>query len=134
MVCEPRVRFTDPRLTRLPPGAGRPASGSGRGGAPVVGAGLRTAPLDTLTPPVTRICDAVTWEVPLADRAVAELESTTTAPATFTDALPVTVRAPPAAGSRTKIDEPTVTEKLVGAVWPPTSLTVTVTVSVPGTA
>src|SRR5437764_240458 len=83
---------------RVPGGTGRPASGSGRRDTPVAGAGLRTAPLDTLTPPATRICEAVTWELPLAERAVGELESTTTLPPTVRATVPVTVRAPLAVG------------------------------------
>jgi hypothetical protein len=56
------------------------------------------------TPPVTWMVTAVTTAVPLVVRPLEELESTMTLPGAFSAALPETVRAPLAFGSRTKTD------------------------------
>ena len=47
-----------------------------------------------LNPPATSITAAVSWALPLAESAEAELESTTTAPGILMLALPERVRAP----------------------------------------
>ena len=71
---------------------------------PVVGAGLKLALPLFWTPPWTSITDALTAALPLADRAVDELESTKTPPVSLMLAFPERLRAPPADGSRTMID------------------------------
>src|SRR4051812_42347313 len=93
------VRLTEP--CQLPPVDGaRPAKPSGTGVLPVVGAGLRVALPDLVNPPATRIDPAVTWELPLAARAVADFESTTKAPGMLMLALFEKLAAPLELGSR----------------------------------
>src|SRR5690348_601046 len=90
-------------------GGANAASGSGIAAAPVLGWGLRLALTAELTPPTTWMLWAVTRAPPPAETAVAELESTTTAPGMVIAALPESVSAPLAVGSRTKIEGATVT-------------------------
>ena len=78
----------------------------------MAGAGLKLALPLFWTPPCTSITEAVTWALPLAEMAVDELESTTIAPGILMLALPERVRAPPADGSRTKIEGATVIVKV----------------------
>src|SRR5260370_3993001 len=75
-------------------GPGKPASGSATEAAPVWGAGLKVAVLDTLTPPTTLICEAVMLALPLATIAEDDLESTSTGPRTLMLEVPAMVRAP----------------------------------------
>ena len=85
-------------------GSASEAERVGKVAAPVVGAGLKLALPLFWTPPCTSITDAVTWALPLAERALDELESTKTPPGMLMLALPERVEAPPAVGSRTMID------------------------------
>src|SRR5262245_45366107 len=98
MVCELLpLRLTDPRATP-PLGAANPASGSGNAVMPMVGVGWKLALPVARVPPTTWMLAAVTWALPLADRAVVELESTTTEPGMLMLAFPERVRAPLAVG------------------------------------
>ena len=63
-------------------------------------------------PPATSMTEAVSWALPLAERAVVELESTTTAPGILMLALPESVRAPLAVGLSTKMEGATETVKV----------------------
>ena len=69
-------------------GTASEASGSASTAAPVIGAGLKLALPLFWTPPCTSITDALIWALPLADRAVDELESTKTPPASLMLAFP----------------------------------------------
>src|SRR5216683_2928899 len=133
MVREPLVRLMVPKFFPLPTGAARLANGSAIDLIPVMGVGLRMAPLLALTPPTTWMLPAVIREVPLALRADGELESTTTAPPMLGSPRliatePVRVKAPLTVGLSTKIEGCTVMVKLVEAIWPPSSTMLTVTV------
>ena len=66
--------------------------------APVTGAGLKLALPLFWTPPCTSITDALTAALPLAERAVDELESTKTPPVSLMLAFPERLSAPPADG------------------------------------
>ena len=66
-----------------------------------------------LYPPTTWILAAVTWALPLAVRAVVELESTRTPPGTLMTAFPERLKEPLALRSSTKIEGPPMTWEVV---------------------
>src|SRR6267143_6129081 len=109
IVREPLLRLTAPY--EVPPdGIASAASGSATAAAPVAGLGLMVALPVLLTPPTTWTPAAVTLALPLATRAVADCESTITAPGALMVALPDSVNAPLAVAFRTYSEaEPVVT-------------------------
>jgi hypothetical protein len=124
VITELPEQFTEPRDV---PGAGtgRLASGSAAGATPVIGAGENLALPVALTPPVTKMLEAVTVALPVADSALVEqFEFTWTRPAMLMLALPVSVSAPQSDSFITKINEVgsvTVTPFVLPAVKVPSS-------------
>ena len=78
-------------------------------------------------PPSTSITEAAIRELPLADMAELELESTTNSPGILMLPLPETVRAPVADGLSTKIEGATTTGKVIMPLPPATSVAVRAT-------
>src|SRR5438093_69181 len=101
-VSEPAVRFTHRGGWRtLPTGAGKPASGSPTGAAPVTGAGLKVGPFSVMKLPTTRRLPDSTLLVSRAARALLELEFTCTRPGILMLAFPERARAVGAVRFRT---------------------------------
>src|SRR5262245_15926163 len=109
MVCEPLESLTD---ATVPLGLGPASEASGSfTDTPDAGEGLMVAMPAFWTPPATSMIEAVSWALPLAEIAVVELESTTTAPGILMLAVPERVSAPLADRSSTKTDGATETVK-----------------------
>src|SRR6516225_1335966 len=134
IVCELLPpRLTAPRFV-IPVGLGptKPANGSGRGLDRWTTPGMKLVLGDLPMPPTASMSEACTWPLPLRAMALAELESTTTAPPTLMLAPPDMLSAPDALGSRTMMERPTTVAVLVNLTvvdgpW----FIVTVTVKVP---